>query len=153
MVPSVAVSAPSSSPRATCGDTSETAHSELSGGPGWTLQRGARKRRGFRSLECRDGGLELGRRGRMVHRRIEPDRLADDELDVAPEGGRQASLVDDRHAVDLQLDRHDRRPALDRDQPRTGLERLERATHAELALGVDQDAVALVHPGAEELEA
>src|ERR1700730_8055663 len=89
----------------------------------------------------------------MVGVRVEPDGLAHDELDVAPDGSPEAPTVDDRHRVDLELERDDRRRPFDRHQARTGLERLERSTHGQLALRIDEDAEPLVQASAEELEA
>src|SRR6266516_4024803 len=89
----------------------------------------------------------------MVGIGVEPHRFAEDELDVASERSGEPAAIDDRHRVDLQLDRHDRDRGLDGDQPGPGLAGLKRTADRELALGIDQAVVPLLEAGAEQLEA
>ncbi len=61
--------------------------------------------------------------------------------------------VDDRHPFHAEQDRDDRNGPLDGDHPRPRLEGLERAAHRELALWVEEDAVAAIQPPAQQLQA
>src|SRR5207247_5436309 len=115
--------------------------------------------RPVRTLECRDRRLQLRGRVGCVRAGREIDRIAEDDLDIATPAVRARAVplavqvVEDGHAVDLELHRYDRARALDRDESRAGLERLGGTTDGELALGVTEHRAPAIEPRPEQLEA